>query len=104
MESWPSGSQSGVFIIGSEGGRNVFCARMVKSSLFLLFLVCCATSLFGQQIPASQADGLQNPGSVDCSDPLQAGSSLCLNPNTYTNGQNAGFPLPSSAINSPRLD
>lgn len=103
MKSWPSGSQSGASTIGSDGSRFVLCSRMVKSSLFLLALSCCGTLLFARQIPGSQPDGSQNPGAVDCSDPLQAGSSQCTTPNTYPNGQNVGSPFPNSQTNNPNL-
>lgn len=98
MKSWPSGSQSGAPFIGSDGSWYAFCARLVKSALLLS--LCWATVLFSQQIPGSQPDGTQNPGAVDCSDPLQAGSSQCTNLNTNPNptGQNLGFPNPQSNV------
>lgn len=95
MKSCPPGSQRGASSVGSVGSRSVLCARMVKSFILFLVLACCGNPLFAQQIPGS-SDGSQNPGAVDCSDPLQAGSSQCINPTTYQSGQNLGFPSPNA--------
>jgi protein involved in polysaccharide export with SLBB domain len=98
MKSWPSGSQSGDCSRGSVGGRYVFCARLVKMCLLFFSFLCCG-GLIAQQIPGGQADGTQNPGTVDCSDPLQASSIQCTNPNGRSS---AGYSFPSQP-NTPNL-
>ncbi|HEY2469959.1 MAG TPA: polysaccharide biosynthesis/export family protein [Terracidiphilus sp.] len=71
--------------------------RMVKSPLLILALLCFGSEVFSQQLPGSQLDGTQSP--VDCSDPLQAGSSQCPN----SSGRNAGFPVGTPQTNTPNL-
>src|SRR5690348_7926620 len=99
MKSWPSGSQSGAITNGSDGSRYLLCVRMFKS-LFLFFaLLCCGDAAFAQQLPGTQPGSTQNPGAVDCSDPLQAGSSQCASPN----GRSLAFPFPNQQANTPNL-
>lgn len=67
---------------------------MIKSfSSLLLSIAFVATTLSAKpQSPGTSPDGAQT---VDCSDPLQAGSSPCTNPNS----QNLGFPNPQTSAN-----
>ena len=99
MKSWPSGSQSGAIINGSDGSRYLLCARMFKSPFLFFALLCCSAAAFAQQLPGTQPGSSQNPGVVDCSDPLQAGSSQCAG----QNGRSLAFPFPNPQANTPNL-
>lgn len=59
---------------------------MLKRFVFAVLAVSFAAVAAAQQAPTSYPDSSQSPGSVDCSDPLMAGSTQCSNPNAQTPG------------------
>lgn len=71
---------------------------MVKSFSSLFFLIAIAATLSAQQqTPSGLPGSTQSPSGVDCSDPLQAGSVQCTNPN----GENPEFRYPNPQTGSP---
>lgn len=65
---------------------------MLKSSGSALLLLLFAGTLCSQQFPTGIPDNAQSQQTVDCSDPLQAGSADCQNQNNQNQRTQGQFP------------
>jgi len=76
----------------SELSRNASRNSMLKRFYAVLFVFLLAGALGAQQLPSGLPDGTQAPSTVDCTDPLQAGSQQCQNQNLGTQLRGTQFP------------